>query len=292
MTKERKNFEEKEGLQSSDWITGGTQFANSPERILREINEQGTAHSQFALRRILLRGLGAIANKEAEDVVIPGCMTPYLNPLKLRSYFQLLRLLGVEYNLVEDEYCCAYGATLIDQHLEEREDLLAQVKNCGQRNIDQVRAQGAKKVFYFCYGCFGAAHKFFGKEADLTVGYGLDILFEPMKKVSQLKAPAAVVGYYRGCWRQPIERSPDLKLPFDTWHSWLDRIEGIKVVDLPTSICCDKNPEAVVRTAKANDVDYIVTPCMGCYGRVYHVREGMKVIMLHELLLESLMYKG
>ena len=113
-----------------------------------------------------------------------------------------------------------------------------------------------------------------------------------MKKVSQLKTPAAVVGYYRGCWRLPIERSPDLKLPFDTWHSWLDRIEGIKVVDLPTSICCDKNPEAVVRTAKANDVDYIVTPCMGCYGRVYHVREGMKVIMLHELLLESLMYKG
>jgi len=291
MTRERKNLEE-EGHQSSDWITGGSQVANFPEQIIREINEHGTSHSQFALRRILLRGLGAMANKEAENVVIPGCMTPFLNPLKLRSYFQLLRLLGVEYNLVEDEYCCAYGAASIDQYPGEMENLLPQVKNSIQKNIDQVRAQGAKKAFYFCYGCFGAAHKFFGTEADLTVGYGLDILIEPMKKVGQLKAPPAVVGYYRGCWRLPIERSPDLNPPFNIWRSWLDRIEGIQVVDLPTNICCDKNPESIIRTAKAKGVGYIVTPCMGCWGRVYHVREGMRVIMLHELLLESLTYKG
>jgi len=293
MTRERENSGNKEESQSSEWITAGSQVADSPERILREINELGSAHTQFALRRLLLRGLGARPNKEAKDVVIPGCMTPYLNPLKLRSYFQLLRLLGVRYNLIEDEYCCGYGAAEIDLYPEKRKELLELAKSSNQKNIDQVKTQGADKVFYFCYGCLGAAHKFFSKESDLSIGYALDILIEPMEKVGSLKALAtARVGYYQGCWRLPLERSPEMKPPFDIWRSWLDRIEGIDVVDLPASICCDKNPEAVIRSAKKSGVDYIVTPCMGCWGRVYHVREGLKVLMLHELLLESLSNKG
>lgn len=293
MTGDKKTLQEKEGHQSSEWITDGSQVADSPEKILREINEMGSAHSQFALRRLLLRGLGAKANKDSENIIIPGCMTPYLNPLKLRSYFQLLRLLGVQYNLIEDEYCCGYGVAEIDMYPEKKEELLKLAKSSNQKNIDQAKTKGADKVFYFCYGCLGAAHKFFGSESDLSIGYALDILIGPMEKVGSLKALApATVGYYQGCWRLPIERSPDLKPPFETWHSWLDKIEGIEVVDLPASICCDKNPEAVIRAAKKSGVDYIVTPCMGCWGRVYHVREGMKVMMLHELLLETLETKG
>jgi hypothetical protein len=123
----------------------------------------------------------------------------------------------------------------------------------------------------------------------MTMGYGLDILTEPLKKVKELKvAEPARIGYYRGCLGLKKEMNPDFSFDFDTYRSWVDRIEGLEVIDLPNNICCQatrKGRQNVKKLAEDNNLDYIVTPCLECRRNLDE--EGQKVLLLGTLLLEA-----
>lgn len=268
-------------------------WMRSTEEVLREIDEEGNPFPRDQLRRFVMKAAGIKGTRNAENLVILGCVHPFLDPHRVRAYFQLLYLLGLEYNVLDYEYCC--GAPLLGYADQKNpESVYAQIEGLNRRNIDMAREAGAKNVYYFCRACVGKAQRFV-REGDPSLLFGLDILIEPLKKVSRLKAKPAKVGYYRGCWRIVTRDKPDIKFPFKTYRSWLDRIEGITVVDLRNRCCMvNDNPRAVIEEAVAAGVDYIVTPCVGCMSILNGRVEGRPVMtkMLHELLLESLVYKG
>jgi len=262
---------------------------DSPERDFRQIDEQTMPYSPKMLRQGILRALGIRGHKNSENVVFTGCVTPFYATFTLQKYFQLLDSLGIDYKILDEEYCCGANA-LYRVSPDKMAGFMGKLEGLMRRNVDEAKAQGAKKLYYWCYSCVPQAQLFFNKE-DIPVRYGLDILIEPMKK-AKLKSKPATVGYYRGCWRRLRELNPKLELSFDSYRSWVDRVEGIKVVDIPGNICCTINPEAIFRKAMAAGVDYMVTPCMGCSARLNAERNSIKTKPLYEFLLESLVNKG
>ncbi len=262
---------------------------DSPERDLRQIDEQTMPYSQTMLRQGILRALGIRGHKKSENVVLTGCVTPFYASFTLRSYFRLLDALGIDFKILDEEHCCGANA-IYRVSPDEMAGFMGELKELMRRNVDEAKAQGAKKLYYWCYSCIPQAQLFFNED-DFPIRYGLDILIEPMKK-AKLKAEPATVGYYRGCWRRLREINPNLELSFDSYRSWVDRVEGIKVVDIPSATCCTQNPEAIFRKASAGNVDYMVTPCMGCSARLNAERNSIKTKPLYEFLLESLVNKG
>ena len=82
---------------------------------------------------------------------------------------------------------------------------------------------------------------------------------------------------------------PNFNFDFDTYRSWIDRIEGLEVMDLPNNTCCQASPKGrreVVKIAKDNKLDYIVTPCLDCRSNLDST--GQKVLLVSTLLLEAL----
>jgi Fe-S oxidoreductase len=244
-------------------------------------------------RAWLLKALGAKPAENADNVIMVGCCRLYEQPFVVAAYFRLLNELGIKYNLI-DEYCCT-GPLEIMTKPEDMDETLALMKSLNKKNIDNAKAVGASKMFYYCTGCMGTVQKLFEKtENGVTLGYSPDIFIEPLKKVKQLKAKPARVGYFRGCGRRYLKKVSGLPNKFERleneYRSMVDRIEGIEIVDIPHNICCKDNVKAVAKSIAAANVDYTVTPCFGC--RLYIEDEGVKIIQLHELLLEAVTYQG
>ena len=70
----------------------------------------------------------------------------------------------------------------------------------------------------------------------------------------------------------------------------MDHIEGLEVMDLPDNICCFNSVGDVIKIARDNKLDYIVTPCINC--RLNLDNAGQKVVMLTTLLLDAVTNKG
>jgi Fe-S oxidoreductase len=59
-------------------------------------------------------------------------------------------------------------------------------------------------------------------------------------------------------------------------------------MDIPDNICCQASPKGVqdiIKIARDNKLDYIVTPCINC--RLNLNMAGQKVLMVSTLLLEA-----
>jgi len=261
----------------------------SSDEVWKNLERGELPYSVNRARGMNLQRLGAKPTRGAENVIVDGCANSgQSGPVALGPYFQLLNALGIEYNLLPNRYCC--GWTILGRATpNEWDDAVSKVKSLAWRNIEGARKLGAKNVYQFCHMCAALAQYADTEGTGMSVGYGLDILTEPLKKVKKLKVVApAKVGYYRGCLGLKKAMNPNFRFDFDTYRSWVDRIEGLEVIDLPNNICCQASPkgrEAVVKMAKDNKLDYVVTPCLECRRNLNEA--GQKVLLLGTLLLEA-----
>jgi hypothetical protein len=259
------------------------------DEMWEKLNRGDLPYSFQRSRGYMLKNLGAKPTFGAENVVVDGCANIFGSGFEgIGPYFQLLNALGIKYNLLPTKYCCGFFI-LARATPDEWEDALSKVKSLAERNIAEARELGARNVYQFCHLCTVMTQYADTKGTGMTQGYGLDILIEPMKKVKKLKVKTAKVGYYRGCWSRKKALNPNFKLNFDTYRTWVDRIEGLEVTDLPNNICCFDNVQDVIKIAKDNKLDYVVTPCINC--RLNLANAGQKVVMLSTLLLEAVTYK-
>jgi len=259
------------------------------EQLAEDIRKEGLVYTVSVLRNAVLGGLGIRRRKGAENVVVVGCAC-YGTLDAVWAAFRLLDALGVDYTLLEKEYCC--GAPLIAHQVKRGEDrtkadLLA--KEFIGMNIAQARELGAKRVLYFCAWCIYLARRFY-PDCDVEQLYYLDILAGPLLQTPlQLSSPQSIAYFPGGqhrSWVYVPERDWDLNWP--DYRSWLDRIEGLKVVDIP-KYCCVIAPEAIFERARKHNLSTLVTPCMPCYGRLQRrAPQGMQVRFLSDLLLEAL----
>ena len=261
----------------------------SPEEVWESLEQGELPYSVRRTRAMNLQRIGAKPTKGAENVIVDGCANSgQSGNVALGPYLQLLDVLGIKYNLLPTRYCC--GWTILGRATPDVwDDAVFRVKSLAEKNIEGAKKLGAKNVYQFCHMCAALAQYADTIGTGMTVGFGLDILTEPLKKVKKLKvAKPARVGYYRGCLGLKKAMKPDFTFDFDTYRSWVDRIEGLEVMNLPNNICCQattKGREDVAKLARDNKLDYIVTPCLECRRNLDEA--GQKVLLLGTLLLEA-----
>jgi Fe-S oxidoreductase len=242
------------------------------------------------LRSFVLQGAGIPKPKEkAENAIIFGCYLPFLTSLLLRDYISLLDRLGVDYTYLEKEFCCGF-ITIVTSQGAEAEKAREAGRQFMQINRDAAERKGAKTLAYWCHWCAHLAKSFFPGEADRHVHYP-DLLIDRLERETLSVAPA-VVGYYEGCHRRNQTFAPGVSLDWGKYRQVLDRIDGLKVVDLSHSVCCLDNPEPIVAAAEAKSLDTIVTSCITCHVAVGAAAAGrVQMKYLPELLLQALAVK-
>lgn len=263
------------------------------DKMWEMLKEGEMPHPIHRIRAMTLQWLGAVNTRGAENVIVDGCANtrvPGSAEVAFGPYLRLLNALGIKYTMLPWRYCCGWSllmyANAPGAPPELWDDALSKVKTLAEKNIEGAKRLGAKNIYQFCHMCHAVAQLVDAKRMGMNQGYGLDILKEPLKKVEKLRmVKPTKVGYYRGCWEAKKLLNPKLKLDFDTYRSWLDRIENLKVMDLPNNMCCFTDVQEIIKIAKDNELDYIVTPCNNC--RLNLDIAGQKVLMLSALILEA-----
>lgn len=264
-------------------ITGGRTLDEQIECV-RKYGIHGTAP---LLRAGMLRALGIPEPKQrAKNLIIFGCYIPFWYPFMLRDYMKLLDLLSVEYTYLEKEFCCGtpviMGSTGVDQ-----KRVISTFKGFMELNHEMAQQKGAKTMAYCCVGCAQMTKGIFPEEADRHM-YILDLIIEKLENET-LKVTPTVAGYFEGCHSRYHAIFPKANLGWKRYRRLLDRIEGLKVVDLPQDNCCTKYPERIVENALKQNLDTILCPCNGCYNRIGATGKGrVQVKYLAEILLQSM----
>ena len=92
-------------------------------------------------------------NLKMETVLFKGCTPTYKTPEILKSAERLLKIQGIEYEVMDDETCC--GNILFNVG-----DI-----NAGnaavQHNIDKFKSGGIKRIITICPGCYSSLNKYY-----------------------------------------------------------------------------------------------------------------------------------
>ena len=134
-----------------------------PQQMLADAKRDGTVYAMPAPRPAMLRDDGIDERpREADTVVVIGC--GYYRSLDaVARGFRLLDLLGIDYTLLEKEFCC--GAPMIGQQVRKGSDRAiadAMSRELIGMNIAQARQLKARRIAYFCVWCTYLAKRFYG----------------------------------------------------------------------------------------------------------------------------------
>lgn len=268
-----------------DVIAAGRTF----EQQLDDAKNEGNYYTPAVLRNSIVGGLGIRRKKgSAENLIIMGCAS-YGTAMALRSFFQLIDKLGVDYTFLEKEYCC--GFPLIANDLlagRDRQRADEAAKELIGLNISEAKRLGVKNMVHFCTWCAYLSRRFYGQEDISQLYYG-DLLVQRLAK-EKLRLEPRRMAYFGG---RPHRRGivlpdEDFDLDWGAYRRLLTSVEGLSVVDIPR-YCCSVADWAIWDRMRKHEVNTIVTSCIVCYGRLCRrAPEGMEVKFISDILLEAL----
>lgn len=258
------------------------------ENMVEHIKAYGTCRGTGEKRRkILVDDIGFKIGQKAEYALIVGCFQPEGMPHVLSDLKSLLDRLNVDCTLLEKEYCCGWMPLGQPAVMAKNEADIARSKELSREfimgNFRQAETLGVKSIVLFCGAC-EPSYTNCREETNLEViSYSelLDRHFTGGKL--NLK-----IDYYAGCYRfrrritsKPVDISAAARV--------LSRIEGLKVNQLDSSLCCYIPPHMEQLMSKLT-TDTVVNICSGCY----HILKGKlqekpdtQVKMLPEVVWES-----
>ena len=231
-------------------IMGTIEAGRDLERLVEETKRDGLVYTVPVLRNAVLGGLGIRRKKSAQNVVVVGCAC-YGTLDAVVAGFRLLDALGIDYTILEKEYCC--GAPMIAHQVRTGGDRTQGDEAAREligMNIALAREMGAQRVLYFCLWCIYLARRFY-PQCDVEQLYYLDILAKPMAQATlRLEQPAGIA-YFPGGQHRSWVYAPDRDWDLDwaTYRGWLGRVEGLTVVDIP-KYCCVIAPDAIFQRAQ------------------------------------------
>jgi len=288
MAKHDKSISERHGAEDGyRYLFGSADPAELTERAKRQGSTAAPAYG--LLRNWLLDSLRLEERPDPEYMIITGCIRVFDSTLALRRYFRLLDKLGIAYTFLRmSEYCSNLPALHTAKGEEAWQAAWTGARDLMEMNLAQARELGVRNPVYFCSDGFAVAQEVFTRFGmDMEPLFYLDILSDRLEG-RELRLEPCVVGYYQGCWRERRETNPKLKLNQPLWRAMLDRIEGIRVVELSTSICCKENPLAIVEEAESHGADCIVTPCNGVGQRNFRALKRIPAKTVADILFEAL----
>lgn len=263
------------------------------EEQLKQVEKEGISPSLNAFRNSVLGGMEIRLDKKTVDYVIKIGCAGFGTILILRFYCLLLQELGIDYGFLKKEYCCL--APELYQVLargQDRKPIDELSRKYLKINEDVARKMGAKTMLYFCPWCVYRA-KWLLKDSDLRQIYCLDILTEPKVWEGKRLRLDRTIGYFAGR-RGRVEiysEDPSVELPWDEYRKILDRVEGLKIIDIP-AYDYPEYPNAVWEWVRKHNLKYLVVNHIVEYGgfsrTASKVSPETKVMFLPELMLEAL----
>jgi Fe-S oxidoreductase len=200
----------------------------------------------------------------AEHALVFGCYAPFSSHARLiRSYTRVLGALGVDYTFLENEYCC--GSPLVQTTRgEDRERAKEAVPGFLGLNVEQAIEKNAGKIAYFCSSCARIANSA-SKDTDIEHTYLLDLILDHLTdRRLHLPSGSMDVGYFEGCHATIGALFINAILPWERYRESLDRIDGLRVVDLPGDICCRRGSGRIFESLIERDLSVIVSACNNC----------------------------
>ncbi len=269
----------------------GVRHEVNPEQQAENIRNNGIYFASPTLRNSIIGGLEIRPKRgKAENLVVIGCAC-FGTALPLRSYCLLLQRLGVDYVFLEKEYCC--GAPLLHSAVTQGTDTASAdeaIKEFLGMNVSQAREREAKNILYFCTWCAYLGKRFYS-DCGINQMYAFDILAERLEG-ADLRLDTSVAFFGGLSHRRPVyvpEQNFDLN--WSQYRGLLDRVKGLRVVDIP-KYCCQIAPQAIFDRAKRAGVDTLVVDCIVCYGNLVRkaarMAPGMRVKYLTDVLLAAL----
>jgi Fe-S oxidoreductase len=222
----------------------------------------------------------------AENAIIFGCYIPFVYGGILSAFIKVLDILCVDYTYLENEYCC--GSPMMDTYTgTEKAKAIRASRNFMRLNTDMARQKGANSIFYFCLTCFRMVSGVFPKRTEHR--YCLDLVMDKLEKQNLRMPTPTVMGYFEGCHRYPGSIFPEADINWARYRQLLDRVDNLKIIDLPSKFCCAIAPERIIETAQKYELDTIVSPCNGCYYGLA-IASGNRIKSKHyiEVILQSL----
>ncbi len=250
-------------------------------KMVQSIDTTGKAFETLPDRVTVLEAHGLPYDRQAENVIVSGCIVLSTLPGILRSLCRILDSGGLSYTFLSREYCC--GNNLYRPAIKARdEEVLEECRELSRefigRNIRRARELGAKRLIIFCSPCYPIYKHLFPDEA---------IVFYPQvisEVMGQLPFNESV-DYYPGCYRLHARLSPapmDLRSTEDVFS----KLQGLRVRRIDAPKCC-YTPEGLSHMVENAKAALMVHVCTGCYGQAIKAmegRKGTKVLMLPELV--------
>ena len=248
--------------ESFNEMLAGLTAGRSLDKQIQDCERTGN-HGTFALlRHGLLKALGVPEpNPKAEMFMTFGCYIPFWSPFKLRDYVKLLSVLGIEYNWADREICC--GAPFMQDGLEfvglpdyTKQRMLAKGHEFMQSNWDIAREHGQETMLYACSVCATLAKKAFPEQVDRHL-WIYEVMLDKLEQMT-LEATPTVIGYFEGCHHYWPNND---NLPWQRFRNFAGSIKGLKIVDLPTDVCCKRDTQVakdILEYARQRDVSTIL----------------------------------
>ncbi|MFC2002835.1 hypothetical protein ACFLV4_02665 [Chloroflexota bacterium] len=260
------------------------------EEVIEDVREHGVSYTASTLRNAVLGGIEVLRKKgPAENLVKVGCAS-YGTILMVRYYCLLLQKLGIDYALLQKEYCCLPAPlylTLAQGGDRSKVDELS--RQLQSEHIAEAHRRGTKNIVYFCQWC-ALRNKWLFSDSDINQLYQLDILTEPQLWEGKRLRLSGTVGYYGGpTHRKGIyEPTGSVELNWQEYRKLLNRIEGLTVVDIPR-YCCHVSLQPIWQWVEDHNLDTVVVSCPTCYGNLTrHAPPGVRIRSMSEILLDAL----
>jgi Fe-S oxidoreductase len=225
--------------------------------------------------------------KEGDILYFVGCTSRYREKEISESMIELLDKLNVNFQILEDEWCC--GSTLLRiGQVEEAKELI-------EHNIDEIKRSGAKTIVFTCPGCLMTFKKNYPRlNVELLHSTQFIERLNPNLKLKNLGIDVAYhdpchLGRHLGIYEEPREI--------------LSKIVNIREMkrNREQSWCCGSGGgvrsafeefsswSASERIKEAREVaDTLVSACPFCKHNLNDNSDGMKVYDVVELVNRAL----
>jgi Fe-S oxidoreductase len=117
------------------------------------------------------------SRKESDTLLYMGCLPSYLVKEAATSTYLVLKKLGIDFMILEDEGCC--GTYIYEAG---KRDIAAEFF---QKNVDRFKSLGIKHIIVPCNGCLKCFKYFYPRvlgSTDFTARHTLEVIYDKLKE--------------------------------------------------------------------------------------------------------------
>ncbi|MFH1307603.1 MAG: (Fe-S)-binding protein [archaeon] len=214
----------------------------------------------------------------------PGCLTKYVLKAETQNYRKILEKIGVDYIMMEDEFCC--GSPAINAGYE------ADTRKLARKNLEKFKEKNIKKIITGCPACYKMLKKEYKEllpDWDIEVEHITTVILEALEKKPRL---VARINDDKVTYHDPCHLGRHMGI-YDEPREILKMI-GYNIVEMANSrefaLCCGgggglrvNNQELAnsialerIKQAKKTGAIKIITTCPLCFS---HIQENSGILV-------------